>query len=388
MNINLDPQQWRKSFMPDTKWGERRNLSNLLKAQGFNGSIIAQNILNPKDKTFSDGDSFLFSNNNRNLVLYNVKNGDSLSKIIQNYNKKLPQGAEKLTEEALLSINPHLSIEKGKGLKDTDFIILPGSSLSTRGEINEEKPVSSPVPKRKVTPPKTQPRSKFGTNVKNKEPRDMKGLYPSWLDTLSEKDFIKYFEGFRAKIYNDNGHPAIGYGHRIVKSIKEDLIAAGAEGDLAEVPASGEITKAQAELLLASDLKKAKEQARRIFGNNFDKLSSEQQEILAELIYNQGPGFKKDELKAAIEKGDFKAVQAQLCYTLATKKDSKTGKEYKVRDAGLIKRSLARMIKWGGGKLNPEAEKVIMHACEQYCLQNGENTPRTFEEALKIIIKW
>lgn len=386
--IKLEPKNWRNNFMPETIYGERKNLSELLKKYGFGGSIMAQNINNTKDNTFSDGEIFSFSNNDKKLLVYNVEYGENISEIVKKYNENLPTGAKKLTTKELMEMNKHIDFkDKGEGLKDYHFLVFPDISFSGAQKSKTAQSVTNETAKTSATNTEKTKTTKSNTS-KDNEILDFNKLYPNNTGNKSMKDFVEHFEGFVPKIYTDKGKRAIGYGHQIVsnkksdkEAIEEDLKIAGAKGDMAKVAADGTITQEQARILLSHDLDIARKKARRIFGDKFDKLTQNQKDVLTELCFSTKSSVKVDKLKAAIEKGDMLAAQAQLCYTLATDDNTKITK----REEGLIKRSLSRMLKWNNGQLAPAARDAIMKACKEHCTQKKKPHPKTIHEAIKIL---
>lgn len=121
-------------------------------------------------------------------------------------------------------------------------------------------------------------------------------------------DFVKRAEGFSPTVYDDVGHPAVGYGHRLAEG--EDF--------------SGGISQAQADELLLGDLTTAIGDARRVageFGAEWGDLSSSQQMKLTERAFNLGGDFHREQLAdgrtgfpkwtAAVLSGDTEAELAE-----------------------------------------------------------------------------
>ena len=74
------------------------------------------------------------------------------------------------------------------------------------------------------------------------------------------------------------------------------------------------LTDKQIDILLQQDIQTAKTDARKYFGNGFDALPSEAQEIIENMAYNLGytrlKGFKN--LKDALKKGDYQKAAYEM----------------------------------------------------------------------------
>ena len=85
-------------------------------------------------------------------------------------------------------------------------------------------------------------------------------------------EFIKKNEGFRPRIYNDNGKPAIGYGHDI-------------QGDIPQIWEENGIDEADAEGLLQADVDRVDHGMR---GNLPETCTQNQWDSCSDFAYNLG----------------------------------------------------------------------------------------------------
>ncbi len=114
------------------------------------------------------------------------------------------------------------------------------------------------------------------------------------------KSLIREYEGYRAHVYDDNGTPAIGYGHRVNSTRRA----------LPDDPRRDEISLAEAEALLDSDLATRAEflsDAVRV------SLNDDQFNALLDLIYNIGAGaFKGSTLLELLNDGDYRGAAQEI----------------------------------------------------------------------------
>lgn len=108
-------------------------------------------------------------------------------------------------------------------------------------------------------------------------------------------ELIKEFEGFSPVVYCcPGGKRTIGYGH---------ALAAGE-------PAAGDISRAEAEQLLAKDIERASIALQR---NCFVPLSVEQEAALLSFIFNCGSGaFQASTLRQKLNRGEYSLAAAEL----------------------------------------------------------------------------
>jgi lysozyme len=105
-------------------------------------------------------------------------------------------------------------------------------------------------------------------------------------------EFIKRAEGFVPKIYNDQGHPAIGYGYRLTPQ--------------EAIKYKDGITEEEAEKLL---LNKIKEKIRIIEKLIKVELSQNQQDAIISLVYNIGIGnFQNSSLLKYLNEKKFDLI--------------------------------------------------------------------------------
>lgn len=118
-------------------------------------------------------------------------------------------------------------------------------------------------------------------------------------------EHLKQAEGFRGEVYDDVGHPAVGFGHRAQPG--EDF--------------SGGVTEEQANQLLFQDLSAASSAARRAAeevrpGTDWDATDFKTKAKLIERAYNMGPNFHRGEQgfpkwTAAVLDGDTETELAE-----------------------------------------------------------------------------
>jgi RHS repeat-associated protein len=160
------------------------------------------------------------------------------------------------------------------------------------------------------------------TEVKDDEKKSVKDL------NVSDKgvNFIKSFEGFEDKLYNDDaGHATIGYGHLLHKGkvTKEDKKGEYKDG----------ITKKDATTLLKKDIEDVAESA--IDSNVTVKLSQNEFDGLAAFIFNVGGGnFKSSTLLKKVNSGKATSTEITKQFKRWNKADGKVLK-------GLTKRRAA-----------------------------------------------
>ncbi len=108
-------------------------------------------------------------------------------------------------------------------------------------------------------------------------------------------ELIKEFEGFSPSLYScPGGKKTIGYGHALV----------------AGEPASGNISRAEAEQLLAKDIERAYTALQR---NCAVALSIEQEAALLSFIFNCGSGaFQASTLRQKLNRGEYSLAAAEL----------------------------------------------------------------------------
>jgi len=105
---------------------------------------------------------------------------------------------------------------------------------------------------------------------------------------------IRKHEGLALQTYNDNGHPAIGYGH--------DLLPSESYPDGISVD--------QAEALLTADIAKAIDAVKRLVTV---PLSDNQLAALTDFVYALGPGdLERSTLLQDLNQGNYAAVPDQL----------------------------------------------------------------------------
>ena len=129
---------------------------------------------------------------------------------------------------------------------------------------------------------------------------------------------IQADEGFREGVYEDTvGIKTIGYGFNLERQgSQEALDAAGIKKSLADLKGGkANLTEEEASRLMQGEMGHFKGVAERYVGTaTWKKLSPNRQGILTNMAYNMGEGGlgQFSNLKAAIQKGDWKEAQVQM----------------------------------------------------------------------------
>lgn len=150
-------------------------------------------------------------------------------------------------------------------------------------------------------------------------------------------NYAKKNENFQGKVYDDEGNPAIGYGHNInAADIKRGGLR-GLSGKTYLLKGQGgkdtTMSEEQAADVLQMDIKEAKDLARNSLGSNvWSKLNEDQKNAIASLVMNMGIGnfnkwSKNVGFKKALEEGRYNDA-AEMIRTKGPVTGAKTGEVY------------------------------------------------------------
>ena len=166
-------------------------------------------------------------------------------------------------------------------------------------------------------------------------------------------------------------------------SLQRDLLQAaqrtGNTSVVTDVADNLTLSKAQMELLLDSDVQKARDNAIKNLGQQaYSRLSTAQKEVMIDLYFNIGEGFhhKAPTFMRLVREGKLEEAQAQLDF-------------YKSNGTllrGLMKRSMARMKKWNNGELTEAAQQSLFENYNKLCRQDGLRQVSTFDAAERRIV--
>lgn len=255
-------------------------------------------------------------------VGHKVQKGETASKIAKEH---------KVSLDLMKELNPKVDLDKVNVGDVLVFKAAKQNETQTKNPTPEAKPETKPKTKSTAASfyqPKSLTASKEANQVAAKT-----GLSPKYIEEIMQS------EGLSLTVYDcDANKKTIGFGHRV-------------NGDK-RFNSKSKITKDQATKLLSEDLLKAKNDLKGAIGDT--KLTTAQEEVLVDLVFNGGIGMIEGapKLQKALKEGRMEDAACELDFIAVT--ESENGITIKRVSEGLCIRRLKNMEKFCSGEFSPK----------------------------------